>query len=278
MAVKALIKPALERLGLLDLASYVYSGHLKAFEPRKYWEYARFRLRGAPDGLPVPPLRFIWLVMGSIDISAFLETGRVHAHELIAPLLERNNLSMQNFGRVLDFGCGCGRIARHWQSLRGVELWGTDYNSRQIDWCRRNLPFAHFEVNSLAPPLPGEPERFDFVYARSVFTHLSEPLQFAWIRELNRVLRPGGVFLFTVSGDFFMTSLTPDELRRYQDGQLIVRAAEHAGRNHCAVYHPPPYVRQRWAQYGFEIIDSLPGGQVRYAHQDTYLARKTSRV
>lgn len=275
MAIKRVIKRALDRLGLLDSAIYLYEGHLKAFKARRYLEYVRYRLRGAPDGLPVPPVRFIWLVMGSTEISSFLESGKAHAHELIVPLLERNNLSMQGFSAVLDFGCGCGRIMRYWRSLRDVELWGMDYNPHLIDWCRCNLRFACFQVNPLTPPLPCEPHKFDFVYARSVFTHLSEPLQFAWIQELNRVLKPGGIFLFTVSGDSYMTWLTPDELQRYQNGQLVVRASELAGRNECAVYHPPQYVRRHWPRYGFEIVDFVPGGQVRYAYQDTFLAKKT---
>ena len=277
MTAKPIVIRALDRIGLLDYAMYLYQGHFKGFRIHKYLNNLQYRVQGAPDGLPIPPMRLIWLAIGSIEVSAFLETSNAQVYELIIPLLERNGLSVQSFGAVLDFGCGCGRITRYWRSLERVELWGMDYNPAMIDWCQRNLDFAQFRVNLLSPPLPCRAGKFDFVYARSVFTHLTESLQFAWIRELYRVLKPGGVILFTVSGDFFNNRLTPDELAQYQDGLLVVRDGELEGRNACAVFHPPEYVQRQWTQCGFEIIDVVPGGQVRGAVQDTYLARRQGR-
>lgn len=265
---------SLDRVGLLDCVLYLRQGHLDGFSIRRYLGNLRYWIRGAPDGLPIPPMRLIWLAIGHIEISVFLATGKAHVHELMIPLLERNGFHMRGFGTVLDFGCGCGRIMRHWRSLEEVELWGMDYNPAMVGWCERNLDFAHFRVNQLNPPLPCESEKFDFVCVRSVFTHLTEPLQLAWIRELGRVLKPGGVVLFTVSGDFFQDRLTREESARYQGGHLIVRYGEFEGRNPCEVFHPPEYVHWQWTQRGFEIMDVIPGGQVPYAIQDTYLARK----
>jgi SAM-dependent methyltransferase len=234
----------------------------------------RYWVRGAPDGLPIPPMRMMWLVVGSTDISAFFETGHVQFHQLILPLLERNRLSLQGSRSVLDFGCGCGRIMRYWRSFPGLELWGVDPNSKMIDWCRRHLTFARFRPDGPWPPLGFASEKFDFIYARSVFTHLSEAAQSAWLPELRRVLKPGGILLFTVSGDVFRPQLTPEELRRYEQARLVVRQEERSGQNACAVFHPPTYVRQQWANAGFEIIDTVPGGQIPLALQDTYLVRR----
>ena len=153
-----------------------------------------------------------------------------------------------------------------------------DYNPRLIEWCQRHLPFAQFRVNQLEPPLPCEAEYFDFIYARSIFTHMTEELQEAWLQELRRVLKPNGTLLFTVSGGMYSHLLLPDELEQYQDGRLVVRDAMLAGENACASFHPPAYVDYLWPQHGFEISDFLPGGQVHYALQDTYLARKRSSV
>jgi hypothetical protein len=65
----------------------------------------------------------------------------------------------------LDFGCGCGRVIR-W--LRGIpaDLRGADFDRDAIAWCRKNLSFAKFERNRLAPPLPCEPESFDLSAAQ----------------------------------------------------------------------------------------------------------------
>ncbi len=46
-------------------------------------------------------------------------------------------------------------------------------------WCKSNLRFAEFRVNTLAGELPYKAETFDFIYAFSVFTHLSEPFSFS---------------------------------------------------------------------------------------------------
>jgi ubiquinone/menaquinone biosynthesis C-methylase UbiE len=64
--------------------------------------------------------------------------------------------------------------------------------------------FAQFEVNGLAPPLAYEANHFDFIYALSVFTHLPESLQTAWMSELARVLKPGGYLLMTTHRECYL--------------------------------------------------------------------------
>ena len=58
-----------------------------------------------------------------------------------------------------------------------------------VDWCRENLPFAEVRRNGAAPPLPAGDSEFSLIYAFSVFTHLGETAQRAWMRELERVSR-----------------------------------------------------------------------------------------
>ena len=73
---------------------------------------------------------------------------------------------------MLDFGCGCGRVIRNWRSLDRTDIYGSDYNHELIAECGRNLHFAHFESNDLAPTLRHESDKFDLIFALSVFTHL----------------------------------------------------------------------------------------------------------
>ena len=54
---------------------------------------------------------------------------------------------------ALDFGCGCGRVLRHWAGLEGPAIHGSDYYERLVGWCAANLPFVTASVNDLAPPL-----------------------------------------------------------------------------------------------------------------------------
>src|SRR6476660_2155715 len=98
----------------------------------------------ASDGLPVPPLDLIFLVVGVRDPVGFVEGGRTIAQQCIANALKRHGLDLNQFDSILDFGCGCGRLTRQWKDLTNPQIHGTDYNSVLIEWCRKNLPFARF--------------------------------------------------------------------------------------------------------------------------------------
>jgi SAM-dependent methyltransferase len=160
---------------------------------------------------------------------------------------------------------------RHWNSLQGPVLHGTDYNPRLVQWCKENLKFAEFQVNTLSRRLSYEPETFDFIYAFSVFTHLSEPLQFHWIDELWRMLKPGGHLYFTTHGDYLLPQLTVDEKEKFLNGQFVVREADQSGSNTCATFHPVSYVREKMAR-NFVVVDFIPGAPK--GEQDIYLFKK----
>src|SRR5688572_4120271 len=228
------------------------------------------------DGIPVPPGDFIHLVSGHRSASRFLRRGRV-VSKTIRETLEKNGLEIERFHAILDFGCGVGRIMRHWHLLRRPALHGTDYNPRLVGWCKENLKFAEFRVNTLSDKLFYEPESFDFIYAFSVFTHLSEPLQFFWINELSRVLKPGGYIYLTTHGDYFFPQLSVEEKEKFLNGQLVVRGAEQSGSNICAAYHPAAYVRGKMGRE-FSVVDFIPGRVEGDLLHDIYLFKKPARV
>lgn len=227
------------------------------------------RLKGQP---PLPPPELIYLVAGSESPEWFLDSGRT-ASQGIREMLEKQNLKIENFSSVLDFGCGVGRIMRHWSSTRGPSWHGTDYNPKLIDWCRDHLKFAEFKVNTLSGKLPYEDASFQFIYAYSVFTHLSEELQFFWINELTRVLKPGGYIYFTTHGNYYLKELTPSELELFQKGQPVFREVQQSGSNYCAVFHPSQYVHGTVAK-NFTVLDFIPGSPQGKSPHDTHLIRK----
>lgn len=224
-----------------------------------------------PDGFRLPPPHLVFKVSGSYQRRFFFEGGALGAR-CIDSILQKNGLSMEDFDSVLDFGCGCGRIIRHWKG-RVPHLHGSDYNPDAIEWCGRELPFASFALNQLEPPLPYADATFDFICSISVFTHLTEDLQHAWMDELMRVIKPGGHVLWTAHGVTRRDSLSGPDQHAFDAGEVVVRRGRYAGHNFCHTYHPESWVYENLVQHGTEALDFVPGG-LKDANQDAFLFRK----
>jgi SAM-dependent methyltransferase len=265
--VRAAALKLLRRLGLLGPA-------YRAYEALNALRAAGRTAPAAQDGLPVPPPRLIVRVAGTADVGWFLESGRLAAESLRASL-ERQGRRMEELGSLLDFGCGCGRVTRRWVELERTDVHGADANERAIAWCRANLPFARFASNGLVPPLEHADASFDLVYALSVFTHLPEDLQLAWMRELERLVRPGGFLLLTAHGERYRERLSPAEREAFDADRLVVRWPEGAGTNLCSAFHPPAYVKERLAAH-LDVLEFVPEGATGNPHQDLYLLRRPS--
>jgi len=193
--------------------------------------------------------------------------------QILIDLLKKNGPIVETMQAVLELGCGCGRVLRYWGSVHGPEIHGTDYNPRLIEWYRQNLPFAHYGLNALYPPLAYADHKFDFIYAISVFTHLSGELQSLWMKELARLLKPGGYLLLTTHGASYREKLTQRELEIFDEGRLVVRYEEASGMNLCSAYHPESYVRNQLST-GYSICDFVPAGTQREIYQDKFLMQK----
>ena len=233
------------------------------------WWLAKNALR---RGGPLPPDDLIFLVSGGRDIVWFLKSGE-RARKSIEGVLANNGIRTSRLRGILDFGCGAGRVLRHFRGLRNAGLYGVDYNPDLIAWCRTALPFALFEVNSFLGPLPFPADAFDLVYALSVFTHLTEDQQAVWLKEIGRVLRPGGSLLVSVHGAYHVRDYPRETRDLFERGEMIVFAGEAAGTNLCAAFHPPAYMKSRFAP-GFEFVDGIPEGALGNPRQDLYLFRK----
>lgn len=219
-------------------------------------------------------MRLNFLVSGTRDVEWYVRGGWLAAQS-VRFVLERNLVSLDDLRTILDFGCGSGRVIRYWRHLQAA-VYGTDYHPDLIRWCERHLPFAKFHLNALDPPLEYPDDFFDLIYALSIFTHLDEPRQFAWMDELRRIAKRGGYVIITAMGNcpFYTQCLYPDELARFRRGELIVRSEGDVGSNQFSAYHPLDYVRSKLAR-GFTVVNYLEGGALGNPYQDLYLLRKS---
>jgi SAM-dependent methyltransferase len=209
-------------------------------------------------------------VIGNRDLGGFLNTGATDFHRLDAVSLALTGKHLWDVGPVLDWGVGCGRLARHWPAAHAANLSGCDIDHENVSWCAQHLA-GRFVNSDLRPPLPFAADSFALTYGISIFTHLKAPLQFEWLDELRRITRPGGWVLTTVHGataiDFFR--LPPAEYVRLneqvaQKGILMGSTntqldghVDHQG-EYVNVFHSRDYIQAQWSKY-FDVVAIIPG-------------------
>ena len=161
------------------------------------------------EPIPLPPAELLSGV-GS-DAGNFAIIGA----EFLRHFIEKCGLCPGE--RVLDVGCGVGRMAipvvRHLGPAGSYD--GFDVSKAAIDWCNCNLAprfnnsrfhFIDLQNNFYNPfgqdpaarfRFPFKDATFDFIFATSVFTHLLPDASKNYLREIYRVLKPGGRCLAT---------------------------------------------------------------------------------
>jgi SAM-dependent methyltransferase len=259
----------LKRVGVLPFGMDIYQG----VRQLPAWARTDARTRSlAPDGLPLPGPVMRVSSTGTADSGWFVSSGKLAA-ESVSECLRAVGVDLEAGTKILDFGCGCGRVVRQWKSLRNTSVFGTDQNRRAVAWCTRHLTFASFSVNDMAPPLPFEGGQFDVVYALSVFTHLPESLQYAWIADLCRVLKPRGHLLIKTHGEAYLGALSPEEQEELRRHGFVVQNEELAGTNLCGAFHSREYVERTLAR-DFDVALFQAEGAKGNPRQDVFVLRK----
>ena len=216
------------------------------------------------DGIPVPPHWLVQMVAGTTAIAPFVEGGH-RVGKLFAGLIERH-LPAAREPAIIDFGCGCGRVARLMPRYLDCGLHGCDITAPAIEWCRRNLPGEFFR-SADEPPLAVPEARFDVLYAVSVLTHLDERRQDAWLLEWQRIVRPGGLLLVTYRGDGFLARGEPSRRERierlWEPGGFGFTATDYweglFPAYYGGAYHQDAYVRDHWGRF-FDVLELHASG------------------
>jgi SAM-dependent methyltransferase len=166
--------------------------------------------------------------------------------------------------RVLDFGCGWGRLTRYLaRDVPPDRLHGCDPVDSILDVCRDNRVPATLALSDFLPERLPFAERFDLAYAFSVFTHLSEAAHERCLAALHGGLQPGGILVATIRPPAYVDA-TP----------LMAEVRERRGEPFLFAPHPPDpehpqqagpevhygetviglaYVRERWSRW-FELL------------------------
>lgn len=209
-----------------------------------------------PKPKPVPPEALQIRVTGAAA-GEFSRQGLIAAKQIEGHLAEAG-FDFPAGAQVLDFGCGCGRVMgglspRH----RDVAFDGCDIDAEAIAWCAEAIgDLATFRATPHLPPLPYADARFDAIYSLSTFTHLPEAHQFAWLDELARVLKPGGLLLTTVANPAAYE--LPEAAQREARAAGFVYLGDAGAVDglpdfYRLAFHTHDYVRRRWTR-SFEVL------------------------
>jgi len=150
------------------------------------------------DALPAPP-KELALRVAKLHGPVFRAQGLKMFTDLTDQMAR---LGISSAGRLLDWGCGCGRVAAFFLTRQPeTRLIGCDIDGEAIEWCRHNLPGEFIRIEPM-PPMPLPDAAVDLIIGCSVLTHLGATDQDRWLREIRRILAPGGHFLASTNADF----------------------------------------------------------------------------
>ncbi|HXO32487.1 MAG TPA: class I SAM-dependent methyltransferase [Candidatus Acidoferrales bacterium] len=128
------------------------------------------------------------------DVVEFFASGQREVDDL----MEVCGFKRGSNGRVLDFGCGVGRLSRGLRTYFG-EVYGVDISKEMIRLAREHTPSCNFLLNQADNLHLFQDDFFDFVYSNIVLQHQrTRDLAKAYIREFVRVTRPQGTIVFQI--------------------------------------------------------------------------------
>ena len=239
---------------------------------------------------PMPPQALRERVSGSSDEVWFDKSGALTVGEWSRALASQG-LRFRDFQTIIDFGCGCGRAIRHLQQQIGSDqkLLGLDPDGEAIAWIQSSLPKIAAHVLNDLPPSPAiNDASADLILSHSVFTHLPEDVQFAWLAELSRMLKPGGTLIASIHGAKVVTEYTRSliDLGMTDASNHVTFTMKEKGFCHIvgknafeavlpsyygAAFHDISYIVKHWSN-DFEIKAWLPTFALN--HQDVLVLRR----
>jgi len=245
----------------------------------KFWiQYLKnyrdnLRFKASAKNLALPPA-YMMFESFNMNYQKYYEGGYKTAKWILETIKPYHNYEGNT---ILDWGCGPARITRHLPQLCGPDsaIFGTDYNHNTIRWCKENIRSVTFDTNDTIPPLIYPTHFFDFIIGISIFTHLSEVNHTAWVNELSRVMKTGGVAFITTHGDIFRPLLTKKEKQVYDSNSIVVRGSVTEGHRIFTAFQPPSWMKIIFSG-SFEILYHQKGKKADWGReQDFWILKKS---
>ena len=227
-------------------------------------EYSVYpHLRAALPELPDPATQETWNGRSGVHLAtqsaSFLRT--------LKALYARYGQRPLAGSTVLDFGCGWGRLTRLVaRDVAPGRLCACDPYPGILDVCERMRVPARLAPIAYVPTALPFDDRFDLVYAFSVFTHLSEETHLACLRTIHTGLADEGLLIATIRPPAYVREALPSSLSR----RIAARRLERHKPSYLFAAHDDQpsgdqetygetvlnlaYVRECWGAW-FELLD-----------------------
>jgi len=176
--------------------------------------------------------------------------------------------------RVLDFGCGVGRVLRQFApESEEAEFFGCDLDSASIGWLQAHFspPFEAFETTEAAS-LPQEDGFFDLIYAFSVYTHFTDNWA-AWLLEHHRVLAEGGILFATFLGEGMLEPLVGEKWDEDRIGMNPLMQGLSWDKGGPIAINSPWWIEAHWGR-AFEMLKIVPRMRADEPSHGLVVARK----
>lgn len=235
-----------------------------------------------PSGsLPFPPLHLLQRTgfVGDDDpVGAYARMGRSARRAIESALPPDWEWKGR---RVLDFGCGAGRVLRHFApEADEAEFWGCEIDRPSIEWLHREMcpPFQAERILHCeeSPGLPVPDGHFDLIYAMSVYTHISDQWA-AWLLEHHRILAEDGLLFATFLGEGTIESEIGEQWDDSNIGMNAVRIGQPWDLGGPSTFISPWWLQAHWGR-AFDVLMIAPRGEARGSHGVVLLRRKPVRL
>jgi len=185
---------------------------------------------------------------------------------------------LQPSDRVLDIGCGVGRLALPLtEFMEGGSYDGFDIVPDMIEWCRAYITSQHpsfrfhvADVDSSITSQQGsgeawdyrfdfDDESFDFAYAGSLFTHLTPDGTENYLRETARTLKQGGKLVATFNmWNAETEKLVPAKhLTHYWPNDFGHYRTKEKDAPESNVAYEETWVREAYRRAGLTVVDPI---------------------